>query len=369
MSLNSFQAYNYSINGFTYVNPLSAFTHAATFSPNEAVKFNFNEQFWDNIDWVNEPLDSFQSLMEKRALQIREKYDFLIFGFSGGTDSITIYEVFKKLKIKIDAIFVSYMDSGFELGDGGFPHDAVVWLKKNHYDPDTKIFAVDKMSNEHNSKMKFDPSNKMANQPAATLTSTNLLDYLYERSGSHNPGLVMGVEKPYIIYENNAWYVTHIDKVYMPHLFYKPVEWFYVSEHLPELHVKQTHMLLRACRLEKPGNAKSWNSGIFSKNNYYKHAMCCGRLGDLFPGSSVLQKKFILDFMAASVDQFRKKSTNYIDPIIEFTKFANPGYFETIKDCQLSTRTVDYMTKFGYYCGNHRDWNGIYSKKYKILSQ
>jgi hypothetical protein len=66
--------------------------------------FNYNDDIFANINWSQEPDISLDDLYLMRAKHLREKYDYLILSFSGGSDCNEILEVFLRNNIFIDEI-------------------------------------------------------------------------------------------------------------------------------------------------------------------------------------------------------------------------------------------------------------------------
>ena len=65
-------------------------------------EFNFNDQKFSTYNWGKEPEQSLQEIYRKRALQLREKYDYLVLSYSSGSDSTNILHSFLFNGIKID---------------------------------------------------------------------------------------------------------------------------------------------------------------------------------------------------------------------------------------------------------------------------
>jgi hypothetical protein len=65
-------------------------------------KFIFNDHIYDQYDWTIEPEEDIYELYRQRAIQLREKYDYLVLMYSGGIDSTTIFNTFLDHGIKLD---------------------------------------------------------------------------------------------------------------------------------------------------------------------------------------------------------------------------------------------------------------------------
>ena len=68
------------------------------------VSFYFHDEIFSTLDWTKEPSESIDDLYRQRALQLREKYKYLILSYSGGSDSQQILDIFLKNNIFIDEI-------------------------------------------------------------------------------------------------------------------------------------------------------------------------------------------------------------------------------------------------------------------------
>jgi very-short-patch-repair endonuclease len=68
--------------------------------------WDFNNYIFQSIDWSILLKESLQSLYVQRCKQLREKYDYLILNYSGGSDSWNILKTFSNNNIHLDEIFV-----------------------------------------------------------------------------------------------------------------------------------------------------------------------------------------------------------------------------------------------------------------------
>ncbi len=352
----------YSVNNISFSNGLAAFDYAARHCPHASVQFNFDDQFWGSQDWTNEPAPTFSILLDQRAQQLREKYGYLIFYFSGGTDSYLMWEVFRRNQIRIDEIVVVVSNTKTVFDVTGSV-DVVTWLFKNHYDPHTKITAISKISGNmandfYENKTSLEKT--YSNQPLPIHSNAQwIYQQLLNNHYHQNPGIVIGVEKPLLIFQSNSWFVSHNDKTYRLHLpKIDQVEWFYVSKDLPELYIKQCHMLLKKAQEHRPIDSVYWTTAEWNSSDYSAHAMACGRIGELFTGTSKISK-----VTSNSWDQSLSDETTEISKLVSslipklVTEFVNRA---------LSFDTKLYMQRQRLYNGSDHDWHGIYSKLLKI---
>lgn len=96
-----------------YANKIQAFFAAQqqNLGPDK-VRFHYNDLWWDQADWTQEPNESLDELYVRRARQLREKYDTIIIRFSGGADSVNILRTFVDHDIKVDVVAMSVYSDG-----------------------------------------------------------------------------------------------------------------------------------------------------------------------------------------------------------------------------------------------------------------
>jgi hypothetical protein len=73
---------------------------------NKNITFEFNNSVWDTFDRSQLGKIRLTELYRQRAQQLRDKYDYLVLYFSGGSDSSNILDTFIKNKIKLDCVYV-----------------------------------------------------------------------------------------------------------------------------------------------------------------------------------------------------------------------------------------------------------------------
>jgi len=86
----------------------------ATFSKVEAlewskrfghsIQYKFNDEVFDSYNWTIEPQPSLSELYQRRARQIRDKYDHLVLFYSGGADSHNMLMSFVSQGLYVDEI-------------------------------------------------------------------------------------------------------------------------------------------------------------------------------------------------------------------------------------------------------------------------
>jgi hypothetical protein len=89
----------YTVDGIDFQSKIQACIFAN--KHNKKVEWKFNNQAFDTYNWSIEPEQSLDQLYDRRANDLREKYDYLILSYSGGADSHNI------LMALLDKIFTS----------------------------------------------------------------------------------------------------------------------------------------------------------------------------------------------------------------------------------------------------------------------
>jgi len=74
---------------------------------NEWVEWHWHKEY-NTVAWHQESPHSIRDIYRIRAQQLRDKYDYLILSFSGGSDSWTILHTFLSNNIKLDEVFVRW---------------------------------------------------------------------------------------------------------------------------------------------------------------------------------------------------------------------------------------------------------------------
>lgn len=284
----------YNVNHKKIYNPYLA--QYESFLSNAPVKFSVNETVYDAMDWMQEPHQDLDQIMAQHAMSLRNRYDVLILHWSGGTDSHTVYNVFRKHNIHLDEIRVIV---GNHLTPK-FPEFFLSWMQQHHYDPTTEITKID-VSDANSKQSVIDHSdwifNNICFMPVFAYSSFEPSDIErnMQKYGGKKWCMISGHEKPDLIYLKNKWYSRYEDKT-MRQAMNPYVENFFLD---PLISVKQSHMLKTAVKSlnvkvangQRAADIYGVGSSQTSDANYQAHARACGRITELVPGHSNLQKK------------------------------------------------------------------------------
>ena len=206
------------------------------------IKFTmFTDDTFNKLDWTIEPAQSLKSLMLTRALQLRETYKYIKFFFSGGADSTTVLNVFLDNNIPIDEIivikFFENNQSNYEVDNFTIPY--LKSIEQQLHPTKIKIYTIyENYFEEYLSDKWF-----------FTRSSLSPRHYnLPNIKGKNYCNLMCGLD-PYIEIIDGKPHATFYDTHAANELAsFRNVELFYTSPDLPELHVKQCHILKKHIR-------------------------------------------------------------------------------------------------------------------------
>lgn len=294
----------YRVNG-RYINNIYLALHERWRS-GHALEFYVNENEYDQFDWTQEPTESLEDLMAAHAQTLRSTYDRIVLLWSGGTDSHTIYNVFRRLNLHIDEILIKASNHSI-----GFPEINHVWLQKNHWDPTTKITRYD----DHDMTLRaLDvPDEDWVWRDKGDLlkygmtSSGDGVKFLCEKNHSgYHWTAIGGYEKPRLVYRQGRWYSRQLDMVLRPTMGHNYITHFFLE---PLIHIKQSHLVKHAVKkllIEKnlPLYDGDWAESKWDKTDdgYRSWATACGRHDEVTLGVSNTQKKYNDALDATEID-------------------------------------------------------------------
>jgi hypothetical protein len=290
--------FHYQVNDKIFFNLYLAYYES--FKSGKKIEFYCKDDDYDQIDWSQEPEQSFDQLMDTHAQNLRNKYEKLILLWSGGTDSHTIYNVFKRNNLHIDEIAITYDDTGYE---PHFPVSHVSWIMDNHWDPTTVISSF-RRNDGNGKKLSINNDNWLFENKMTFLKFGNSLisdtteQRLKDRYSGSRWAAIIGVEKPFIHFENGTWYTRQNNKIIDSVMGLDHTECFFLD---PIIHLKQSHMAKRALKRFRQnksiGVAQSFSDGPVSIGygtaiEYLSWAKVVGRHDELYRGVSYTQKLY-----------------------------------------------------------------------------
>jgi hypothetical protein len=116
--------------------------------------WHFNDQYYDQVNWSQEPARDITDFYVERAQELRQKYDYLVLHLSGGHDSGNILETFMTNNIRLDEVITR----GPYSGTNADPNDRsvknsfaeielcavpIAKIAKEQYQPDLRITVIE----------------------------------------------------------------------------------------------------------------------------------------------------------------------------------------------------------------------------------
>lgn len=280
--------YYYTVNGKRFFNFYLA--QYESYQTGASVNLYCNTEQYDKLNWKQEPEESMEVLMDRHAHYLRNKYERLIFYWSGGTDSQTMFNVFNRNRIHLDEIVIIANETlSF------FPVYIADWLRENYWDRTTVITMLDKL--DMNLRSRFITNENWATENVGDLRMLSIgppdssaRALAEERHGAYNWTMVTGHEKPYLLYQNGTWWARQEDRPIRQTLGRDRVECFFLD---PILNLKQSHLLKNALKklpIKYTNGTKAELVYPTGKSGYAAFARACGRHDELVYGNSSDQK-------------------------------------------------------------------------------
>lgn len=290
---------HYVINNRVFHNKTLALLYANESNiPSNDIVWKFHDDEFNSIDWTIEPSLSINEFYRQRALSIRQKYDYVILMCSGGPDSTNMAYSFLRNGIHVDEIVASAPMSGLSNWKND-PNDQ----KTENTISETKLAQIPFVNEIHD----LYPHIKITiNDYFEDMLSYKDSDWLIKSTDYIHPttvaryalekfphlqklaetdkkvGVVYGIDKPTIFIEKDKIYNMIVDyAVNTPtdndfKNFYN--ELFYFSHEMPQLVVKQCHMLKKWLFLPENSRAlaltklngqiaptKEFNAGLYQR--------------------------------------------------------------------------------------------------------
>lgn len=274
----------------------------ATTIKDHNITFHYNDEFYNSLQWHTEPKESLEELYVQRAKQLREKYDYIILSFSGGSDSYNVLNTFINNGIHLDCVATSYPVAAIDklkpyfnkndrsAGNVIFEYSEVALpklLEVSKKSPKTEIAVLDHTNTAidmlGNGKLHLMPVGGIGAAPG--LAGHYLIgEKVREYANKGKAVYLTGVDKPRFGYNpNSKKYGTYFDDIslvlgnYRKDAFsgYNPlVEHFYYTMEMPSIWQKQLAIIKRALQpyvdLPKEKRPDFFNRFTkISRNNHY----------------------------------------------------------------------------------------------------
>lgn len=272
----------YSVNGISFsTNKVAAILEAQKTGVD--IKWHFYDNEFAAADWTTEPELSLDALYRIRAQQIRDAYEHVIVFCSGGADSTNVIRTFMNNNIHVDEVVALIPESGLnnhDYNDKDFsPTNLMSETKYAQYpilheisvhSPSTKITVIDLFKNMlavESDEWIYDSEGDLVDIVSYGYGKLDSLPHLVDMAERGvKIAAVWGTDKPVINFTDTGHVVSVLADapIYLPKYPFKNVYpnvdrvLFYYSAALPELMIKQAHVVAR--ELLKPENARLYQA-------------------------------------------------------------------------------------------------------------
>lgn len=260
-------------------------------------EWNFNNSTFESTNWLDEPGMSLKDLYRLRAQQLRDKYDYIRLEFSGGGDSTTALYSFINNGIHLDEVVFRYPKTGEKnVSDDPFnykpentlsearyaAYPILNWLEK--HSPGTTItvhdYSENMLTQEYDESWVLKTKDYFQPGHAFKHSATGYVGHKHLADSGKRICILYGVDKPKLCIKDKKWYAYFID-IMANHSVgdfgeYNNLtnEYFYWTPDLPELFVKQCHMVMKWFMLESNKHLQyvcRWPNYSYTHRTTYEH--------------------------------------------------------------------------------------------------
>ena len=263
----------YRANGKPFFNKLDAILEVNA-NPGTQVEWDYHDAIFGACHWNIEPVVGLDDLYRQRAQQLRDAYDHVVLFYSGGVDSWNILNAFIKNNIRLDEIYMfgafeaedKHIESiGYNRNPGYYTREikqALPLVKKlvEHKKIKVNVFDWTKHIIEESKNLdwfwtagvRFDPTCMVRSKFHKVFREHNELLHKGKKVG-----FVYGVDKPRLLRDDTNIYFAFLDVIMTTGTLpsndifgehWENDEYFYWSPNLPELAIKQSHVVVKWLR-------------------------------------------------------------------------------------------------------------------------
>lgn len=224
-------------------------------------EFDFNNDVFSQLDWSVEPGTDLYELYRLRAIQLRAKYDHVLIYYSGGIDSTCVLRSFIDNDIKVDGVIMTgawKIDTKSDLITN--LEQRIVGMEYLHKLQEKQKFPIHLLDTSDLHKNFKDPS-WIFTVGQSFSPQVYTYNFYYQDPWIQNflmkgsTCFVRGVDKPRVVFDSrtNQWQSGFLDSQVMsgtPSGFlsnkqdWDIQEYFFWTPDLPELPIKQAHIIL-----------------------------------------------------------------------------------------------------------------------------
>jgi hypothetical protein len=257
--VDDFKNGKYTVNGRVFISKTQALIEASKSGHN--VEWDFSNSAYSLIDWTTGGVNDVSELYRRRARQLREKYDYLILSYSGGSDSWTALHSFLSIGVTVDEIFVKWpfkatndlftvsrsLDPSNILSEWELNIKPDLDYIANNY-PSIKITVYDWSDDIANELTEDDWYNVNDHlNPGVFRKFTILADKEQQMlAAGKKTAIIWGVDKPQIGIRDGHVYTYFLDKIAntrsLPGMSNRNTELFYWTPDMPNIAHAQTRL-------------------------------------------------------------------------------------------------------------------------------
>jgi hypothetical protein len=281
----------YVCNDIEFSSKINACIYSQTV--NKPINWIFKNHIHDNFPWEIEPEGTLDQIYDRRCRELREKYDYIILSYSGGSDTNNILESFMRQNLHIDEIVTNHITEATEKMTVMNPLIKDPW----NFNAEHQLQAVPRLREIYNKL----PHTRITVLDVSKAIITSLdgkeEDWILSRREGLSPGMVfrynhfyfsevskqfdknlkicilVGIEKPRTHIQNGNFYVRFADSAanmssivdHNEHPNAK-VEYFYWND--PVIVAKQAHVIKRWLEAT-PKMQRRWQNVTFETYRKY----------------------------------------------------------------------------------------------------
>jgi len=261
------------------------------------ILWHFNNIEFGKFNWSEEPSETLDELYNLRARQLREKYDYLILSYSGGSDSHNVLLAFIRQGLHLDEIIVNTMEkrvnkfTDININNKNNKNAAAEYqlqtfprLKEiENLIPLTKITILDLSDHLFEFLEKTgDGSWVLDKREQVNIAGATRFNYVHfddvrkQFDKNKKIALILGIEKPRTYIKEGIFYVSFQDRAanivtvaeHIRDYTNSSVEFFYWSPESTKMICKQVHVIKKWLEAF-PENQLLWEwEGMFSATTY-----------------------------------------------------------------------------------------------------
>lgn len=220
----------YVCDGISFQSKVDALLYSKT--TNKPVEWIFFQDEFSKYNWQIEPEESLDDLYDRRAKQLRDKYDYIAICFSGGADSNNMVQSFIRQGLHIDEILTAhnmdaakkttFLDPNVKSSSNFAAEHALQAVPRlNEFKniiPRTKITIIDNSELPLHVMSSFNDESWIKNKSDALSITTlyrfnifNSDEFRKRVEGKKNIAILIGIDKPKTVIRPDGLYISFND--------------------------------------------------------------------------------------------------------------------------------------------------------------